>query len=307
MNELRCSLCDVPTRLGCNCARLVIGSHMERDQAVVRMGRELARQRAIEKFDFRALVPSEDELPEADPAVERARITLARGTRLAESGIDKAITDEDFVRLTQAWKIHVDRSGKRWILPVIRGRSLKVAGQAEFEHDTEALRNVVKWEHARSTNTSAFGVVVLLGLRGRGKTVAGGWLIAGRGPGLYTTAEQLRASYAADHYRERALYLRALKARVLFVDELGREKDAETADGMLFDLVNNRRGSGRGGRFWTVFAGNLSDADFRARYDPSTVERIEQLGTVFTCEGENLRGRLVDELGKQKVAKQGGG
>jgi DNA replication protein DnaC len=282
---------------------------MERDKAVAQLGRQLERQAPVtEPFDFWALVPGKDELPPENPAIERARIELERGRRLLDSGIDKAITDEDFDRLTKAWRKHVEVvNGKERVTfePVIAkpGKPLE-PWQVAFECDTDALRNVHRWQNARSTRSSSFGVLALLGETGVGKTVSFGWLLAGLG-GMYTTAEKLRASFASTHYRERELYLRALKTMVLIVDELGCESDAEGANAMLFDLMNSRRGTGRSGLFWTGFASNLSDDDFRGRIDPRTVYRIEQLGVVFTCKGDNLRGRLIDQLKKDKAKREG--
>jgi hypothetical protein len=299
MTELRCSLCGYRTGL-CTCDRLLPPHHrpdgnIDRERALDKLGKQLDRMEPVTTpFDFASLVPDQDECMASDAELERARIVAEREDRLCDSGIAKAITEDDFQRVVHAW-----REESKRIFPVI--------GAEGFPHYTQALRNVVGWENKRSTGTYAFAVLVLLGLKGIGKTVAGAWLLAGHGPGLYTTAEQLRASFDSKLERERELYYRALKARVLFVDELGREKDAVTADAMLFDVVNNRRGrAGRSGQLWTLLAGNLSDEDFRKRYDGSTVDRIEQLGVIVKVEGDNLRGRLIDELREQKKRERGG-
>ena len=228
----------------------------ERDRAVEVLGEELDRLLPVgDRVDFRALVPpSADELPSrAEWDCKQAE--LERAQRLHDAGVEVALTEQDL-----EWLV---RDG---VPP----------------DPSSALRSVWRWEQARLKGRADFAVLVLLGLKGRGKTFAGAWLLAHYGPGLYCTAEQLRASFKAAYGPERELYRRALKTRVLFVDELGREADAESADAMLFDVIAARRGRPvLGGESklryqrWTLLASNaLSEQAFRARYDESTVDRI---------------------------------
>lgn len=256
----------------------VLGSNLERDQAVQKLGRELERHEPPEPLDaadFLALIPDLTEAP-TRAEYERKRLEAERERRLHDAGIANALTGEDLERLIRD----------------------------ELE-ETDSLRTVRRWQHARSTGTSAFSVLVLLGLRGVGKTVAAGGLLAEHGPGIYCSAEALRASFKATSAMDRELFRKAQRTRVLVVDEVGRESDAESADAMLFDVINGRRGRA-GGRdqLWTMLMGNISEKDFRERYDPSTVDRIEQQGAILRARGANLRERLVD---KMRAAKREGG
>lgn len=255
----------------------------ERDRAVEVLGEELDRLLPVdERFDFRSLVPaSAAELP-SRAEWERKQAELERAQRLHDSGVEVALTEQDL-----EWLV---RDG---VPP----------------DPSSALRSVWRWEQARRNGRADFAVLVLLGLKGRGKTLAGGWLLAHYGPGVYCTAEQLRASMKAAYGPERDLYRRALRTRVLFVDELGRETEAESADAMLFDVVNSRRGRPpvRGDsklryQRWTLLAGNLSERDLRARYDESTVDRIEQQGVILTAKGDNRRVRLIDQIKRDRGA-----
>lgn len=256
----------------------VLGSNLERDKALAKLDKQLERMEPappVTKQDFWAMIPSKDQLRGPDLDVLRAELELEREARLEASGILTAITEED-----RDWLI-------RDALPL----------------ETDALYNVKGWDHKRSSLSYAFSVCVLVGLTGRGKTVSAGWLLAKYSPGLYCTAEELRASFDSFAAKDRALFRKALQTRVLVIDELGREKDAVTADAMLFEIVNARRGRPnahltRKGhhQLWTLMLGNIDEQVFRARYDAVTVSKIEQLGAIFTVEGENLRGRVIDKL-----------
>lgn len=257
----------------------VLGSNLERDQAVEQLGAELKRHEPAEATDFWKLIPAESANARSREEYDRAEREAEREQRLRASGIVTALTDDDLDAL-------------------IRG---KLALQ------TNALDSVRRWVNARSTGSFAFSVLVLLGLRGVGKSVAAGELLGDHGPGCYCSAEALRASFKATNGPDRELFKRALRTRVLVVDEIGREDDAMSADAMLFDVVNARRGRGRDhasrDQLWTLLLGNISEKDFRERYDPSTVDRIEQQGVILRATGPNLRERLVD---KMRAAKREG-
>lgn len=258
--------------------RRILDSNLERDRAVQRMGAELKREQPVsEPFDFWSLVPADQEYPPR-ARWEEEEVRAQRAQRLEHAGIVPTILEEDFDS-------------------VVRD-ALTI--------ETPALRNVRSWDNKRCTLSYSFGVLVLVGLKGQGKTVAGAWLLAKHGPGLYCSAEALRASFKATAAVDRGLWRRALRTRVLVIDELGREADAETADAALFDIINSRRGRAGREQLWTLLMGNLSEEAFRARYDDITVDKIEQQGAIITVRGENLRTRVVDRLNASKNAREGG-
>lgn len=257
-----------------------LGSNLDRERAVAQLGRDLARHEPaapLDASDFFALIPAVDASAPTREEHDRRRIEAERERRLIAAGVATALTADDL----------------EWLI------------RDELPLDTDSLRTVRRWDHARSTGTSAFSVLVMLGLRGVGKSVAAGWLLAKHGPGIYCSAEMLRASFKATNAQDRDLYRRAQRTRVLVVDELGRESDAESADAMMFDVINGRRGRA-GGRdqLWTMLLGNISEKDFRERYDPSTVDRIEQQGAILRARGSNLRERLVDKMRAAKRVEE---
>lgn len=257
----------------------VLGSNLDRDRAVGKMAAELRRhQPQSEPFDFSSLVPADHESLPSKAEWEKHQEWSKRSRRLHSAGVVSAILPEDL----------------EWVV------------RDELPIETPALYNVRSWNNKRSTLSYSFSVLGLVGLKGQGKTLAGAWLLAKHGPGLYCSAENLRASFKSYSAVDRALWNKALKTRVLVLDEMGREADAESADAMLFDVINSRRGRAGHDQMWTLLMGNLSEEAFRARYDASTVDRIEQQGAIITVKGPNLRTRVVDRLRASRTARDGG-
>lgn len=159
---------------------------------------------------------------------------------------------------------------------------------------THPMRAVRRWVHIRGEQHSKpIAVVVMLGLTGRGKTIAGAWLLASLG-GVYITAEELCRLMASNYAASVTEFDRVMRARVLFIDEIGFEEDAAKAAGMLFRVINRRQGLLRG---WTLLAGNLALAtkdgtnEFLERYGERTVKRIEHVGYFVEVDGDDLRRR----------------
>jgi hypothetical protein len=249
----------------------------EHERNKAKLAAELDRHEPkAEPFDFWSLVP--DYGPGDKSAWEAAQAREGRLARLKASGVIPAITEEDV----------------RWIV------------DGALPMDTQALREVRLWHSARmSGRASALNTLVLVGMRGRGKTVAAAWLIANVDTsGCYCTAEQLRLSRRGTRAEERVIYHRALKAGCLVVDEIGREDDLPSADGALFDVINGRRGRLGYRRSWTVLAGNISEDVFKARYDESTISKVLQTGMVVTCHGDDLR---VSWRERMQAAQRGPG
>ncbi len=204
--------------------------------------------------ELAATAPSREELDQEASSVER----LVREQRLEDSGIDGAITAEDRERVLSDALI-----------------------------GTHALRNVRRWMTERRNRRLArpLTTLTLVGETGRGKTLAGAWLVSRLG-GVYVTAETLARASAARFGRDRENFERWLDARVLIVDDLGTERDADLAKGALWDVVNARIGSDRA---WTLLTANLEVAAFRERHGERTIRRIEHYGAIVTVNGEDMR------------------
>lgn len=197
--------------------------------------------------------PSAAELAEADAHIE----AHAREQRLVESDVLGAITEED-------------RAG-------IVGDKLAVT--------THALATVQRWIVARSGSAKPLTTLALVGETGRGKTVAGAWLIAKLG-GTYVTAEHVRRIYRSGRPQDGAEFARLLSTRVLVLDDAGTEDDAASAMASMFEAVNKRTGLARG---WTLITANLAEPEFRSRYGERTLRRIEHQGAIVTVTGADLR------------------
>lgn len=206
--------------------------------------------------DFDALVadlaargPTADELAPALAEVERQ----ARIDRLKDSGIAEVITPADVAAVA-----------------------------ADALDETHALRAVRRWVNARSGSaTSPYAFLGLLGATGRGKTVAGAWLVARLG-GAYVTAEALRRAYTG-HWRDRQKFERLTSTRVVVLDDVGTEAEEESARACMFELINLRS------RGWTLLTSNLSREEFDERYDDRTLGRIEGNGALVQVKGTDLR------------------
>lgn len=200
-----------------------------------------------------AAAPGPEEQRKAEERLEAAQ----REARLVESGIRGSIADEDF------------RSA--------------CAGTLK---DTHALRSVVRWVNARSgSSTRPLSTLVLVGLTGRGKTVAGAWLLAKLG-GRYVTAEALRRAVIGTHWRDAETLRDLLNTRCVVVDDAGGEHEANGAKAAMFEFLNRRVGHSRA---WTLVTANLTAAEFAERYGERTVRRIEHLGAIVEVSGDDLR------------------
>lgn len=183
----------------------------------------------------------------------------ARAQRLDDSGIRGAITPEDYDALcTDA-----------------------------LAHDTHALRFIRTWHRKRLDGQlrRPLTVMALVGDRGRGKTVAAGWLLAQVG-GSYVTAETLRKLFVSKFEASTREFQRLLEQRTLVVDDLGTESEPQGVQAMLYAVVNQRAGLRNG---WTLLTANLTEPEFYARADARTTDRIRHQGAIVTVGGENLR------------------
>jgi DNA replication protein DnaC len=203
--------------------------------------------------EAKAFAPSDEEARKAEQRLDMQQ----REPRLDESGIRGSITEEDFRAIC--------------------------AGSLQ---DTHALRTVQRWVNARSSgSTRPLSTLVLVGLTGRGKTVAGAWLLAKLG-GRYITAEALRRVVVGSHWRDAATLVDLLNTRCVVVDDAGGEHEANGAKAAMFELVNKRVGHGSA---WTLITANLTAAEFAERYGERTIRRIEHQGAIVEVSGDDLR------------------
>lgn len=212
------------------------------------------------RADFLALAEAAMGSAPSPEAVRRSQEREAaelREARLVESGVRGAITDEDCERIV-----------------------------ADSQLETHAIRSVKRWLNVRSGSaTKPMTTLVLVGLTGRGKTVAGAWLLARIG-GRYATAETLRRSVVSTHWREAAPLEQLINTRCVVIDDAGGELDANSAAAAMFELINRRSGHSRS---WTLVTANMPHEEFRERYGERTIRRIEHQGAIIEVAGDDLR------------------
>lgn len=153
--------------------------------------------------------------------------------------------------------------------------------------ETSALGWVRRWRNYQLRRAvPAKNYMVLLGLTGRGKTAAAGWLLAEEG-GYYVTADELRRKVVSPSWKDRDWLDHFCQGHCVVIDDLGTEVDAAGANAALFEVVNRRLPMRRA---FTVLTGNLNEEEFRARYDSRTIRRLEDAGTIIVVDGADLRG-----------------
>lgn len=128
-------------------------------------------------------------------------------------------------------------------------------------------------------------MLALCGDTGRGKTVASAWLLAEEG-GYYATADELRRKVTSSSWKDRDWFDGFCLGGCVIVDDIGTEFDLAAANLALFEVVN-RRASLAGA--YTLLTTNLTEAEFRTRYDLRTIRRIEHAGAIVTVGGNDLR------------------
>lgn len=210
---------------------------------------------------------------EAVERVEQQTLHAAKRTeRLEESGVADVILPEDFDRIV---------SGEPTMLPTMAFRAVS------------AWHEAFKGERAGSIHVP---ITVLYGMTGRGKTVAGAWLIAHEG-GVYVTAPELYHLFSNSRRDENRIN-QILRARVALLDDLGTEENDAKAQGALWEFVNKRQGLRRA---MTLITANLAlypipgkvaeERAFVSRYDERIKRRIEHAGRFVEATGEDLRRR----------------
>jgi hypothetical protein len=153
---------------------------------------------------------------------------------------------------------------------------------------THAMRIVRAWHEGfrdPEKASSCARIVAMLGALGRGKTMAGLWLIAAEG-GVYVTANDLRTRLLSGQWRDADWSERVLRSRVVVLDDVGIEPGDDAGSSAMFELVNRRAGCTGG---LTLITSNLTQSEFSQRYGDRVVDRVQYCGHFVEAKGANLR------------------
>jgi DNA replication protein DnaC len=193
----------------------------------------------------------------------------------------------------EAWRERLEASGIHESTR-IEDRRMLLEGKLE---PLAALRATQGWL-AKATDREAPGrnVLVMAGATGLGKTLAAAWAITREG-GIYVKMDELCRDYARwerdrttmDHSGN--AWRRYQRARLVVLDEVGRERDANLARDAFYKLVDERQSRRRQ---LTIMVTNLSRADFLARlhagaYDERSASRLARDAWVVPLDGKDLR------------------
>jgi chromosomal replication initiation ATPase DnaA len=231
----------------------------------------MERVNALAK-DAAARAPT-DPAPRPRQATTRRESTPEeRSARLESSGIRAAITPQDYDRI--------------------------VRGRADAIFPTAALTKTQHWFESfhREREAPYKPYLTLYGLTGRGKTLAGAWLIGEEG-GLYVEAEELREVFVGGYRTEKRREL-ILQARVVVLDDLGTEDNDAHAQRAFYRFVNRRQGMSKG---MTMITTNLAlvgpkerpELGLLTRYDDRTTGRLQHSGHLVHAIGDDLRRRAL--------------
>ncbi|RBP36922.1 DNA replication protein DnaC [Roseimicrobium gellanilyticum] len=165
---------------------------------------------------------------------------------------------------------------------------------ADLEHFREApLRMARTIQKNIEANRGTF---VILGDRGRGKTVMATWLAEqrrqqGQSPGVYVRSHDLfatirRAWHPQSKEDEWAVLEHYRKTPFLVIDEFQERSESEWENRTLVNILDHRHGN----ILPTVLIANLSADAFGKSVGASMVDRISQTGGIVECGWGGLRG-----------------
>lgn len=157
---------------------------------------------------------------------------------------------------------------------------------------TAALSVVRKWSDAimrpQASETPPTAFLVLIGERGRGKTVAGAWAVANHVIGAYVSGPELTELQVRAKFDSRAaetlVQLRA--AGLLVLDDLCRDQHpAKEEQDAVFKLLHPRQRAG----YHTIVTTNYDLDVLRERLGDYVGDRLEHAGLHVRLTGPNLR------------------
>ena len=158
----------------------------------------------------------------------------------------------------------------------------------EYERLPEARRKFHVGDYPHMVHVmewwkTATPIIFLSGTVGRSKTVAAAWAIARMG-GAYLRAASMWRVFESYDDSEQTKYL---DARVLLLDDLGREKDTTQGLRHLETIVDDRRSRGRR----TIITTNQDGAQIKKTYaDGRLWSRLKQDYVFRSDSGRDLRG-----------------
>jgi DNA replication protein DnaC len=139
------------------------------------------------------------------------------------------------------------------------------------------------------------GTIVIVGDRGRGKTVMACWLahqrrLEHKHPGIYIRSHDLfatirRAWHPQSKQDEWDVLERYRQAAFLVIDEFQERSESEWENRTLVNILDHRHADIRP----TVLIANLSADGFAQSVGPSLADRIAQTGGIVECDWGNMR------------------
>lgn len=197
---------------------------------------------------------------------------------------DRAVVAVEEARREQEQKVRLQRLSLAGIPP----RAAEALTQPLEEHGPwgEAYRRLVKRLSARGM------LVVLLGIRGPGKTVMGCKLIehacvAMGKSGRYIKLPTLSAEFADAKIKglEIPTMQKYVKPDLLVIDEMGEGKFDAIEMQRITTLLDHRYDEFR----WTLLISNQTRADFAKRFGDSIVSRVHETGEAIECTWPSFR------------------
>lgn len=156
---------------------------------------------------------------------------------------------------------------------------------------THAFRVVNRWvdvhEGLVPAKTNPGRVLVLLGGKGCGKTVAAAHAIARIG-GRQIHSEALTELHVSRAWSHEQALLSLMHCRLIVVDDVGTEREDlhDARSSALHALIDGRQSQNA----LTIITCNLPDeAALHAILDERTVSRLVQVGMLLRCKGKDLR------------------
>jgi DNA replication protein DnaC len=108
--------------------------------------------------------------------------------------------------------------------------------------------------------------------------------------GVSEFCREVQRSYGDERLPDRlALITMASNSEVVFLDDLGKERNSEDTASILFDLVDDLYVSRRS----VIVSTNLTGAELRERYDDATLDRLRAMTELITIEGKSRRAQEV--------------
>jgi DNA replication protein DnaC len=151
---------------------------------------------------------------------------------------------------------------------------------------TPAIDAVQRWIDAKGKP-----ILVLLGGVGTGKTVAAAWALARearRSPyhgASYAKIRDLANLFRAGFGEDLKAFERHQGARLLVVDELTTERDADLGRACLHELIDWRGAKGAP----TILLANRTKAEIAKHYDARTIDRLRECAAVVELAGKSMR------------------